>query len=142
MIISKSIIEQLAEEIASVPPETGGIFGSKDGHIIDEVIFDKSVQAFNCCYEPDIEYFNACIELWMTSGIEFKGLFHTHFASVKTLSDSDKSYITEIMSAMPSDVKKLYFPVYVLPDRELICYLAERQNDECLITVDELTIIN
>ncbi len=52
------------------------------------------------------------------------GIFHTHFANVSTLSCADIVYIENIMRAMPETVQHLYFPLYLLPSRELVCYQA------------------
>jgi len=140
--ISKRVIDTLNHTISGKPPETGGIIGSADGDIIDRVIMDiPTVPADRmCCYIPNVDFFNEVIATWQHEGIEFKGMFHTHFANVETLSHADKQYITAIMNAMPPEIVYLYFPVFVLPARTLICYKAIKNEGNIDILRDEVTI--
>ena len=62
------------------------------------------------------------------------------FFGVRTLSDGDIAYITAIMRAMPQSVSELHFPVVVLPDREMISYLAVRSGNEVKIREETVTI--
>ena len=129
MNILKSILNELDLRITDVPPEIGGILGCRNGEdVISEVVFDRQSDGYSCGYRPNVEFFNQVIEEWTNRDIAFVGLFHTHFFGVKTLSAADEEYIRTIICAMPSDVERLYFPIFVLPDRTLIAYLAERKN--------------
>ena len=129
--------------ISDHPPESGGILGSIDDNIITEILKDKVKVSSNkiCCYEPNVCFLNQQIAKWSTKGISFKGIFHTHFVGVSTLSLADKKYIHKIMKNMPTQIKYLYFPIFVLPNRELVCYKAEKFKNEINIFPEDVTII-
>ena len=52
-----------------------------------------------------------------------------------------KKYICDIMNAMPEEIDVLYFPIFVLPDRKMTCYKAQRNIDNISINTDEITIV-
>ena len=142
MKISKKILESFNSCILDKPPEIGGILGSHDNEVIDELVMDEPNPHTikNCSYTPNISFLNQNIELWQSNNINFKGLFHTHYYGIKTLSCGDRKYIAEIMNSLPKSIKYLYFPVFVLPNRELICYKAVRENDTVFIEEEPLII--
>lgn len=135
MKISSEVVEIVNNSISGFSSETGGILGSRNQDVIDEVVMDLQNERSEsrCTYSPNVDYLNRQIVSWQERGIDFKGMFHTHFAGVRTLSDSDKDYIERIMMAMPLQITTLYFPVFVLPDREFVCYKAERLNGKIVI---------
>lgn len=119
------------EHIGNLPFEIGGILGSADGEAVTEIIMDRcNGEQYRCSYIPDVKYLNKCIAEWHEKSIRFMGVFHTHFANVKTLSQGDKAYITAIMNAMPDWVETLFFPVFILPKRELISYYANKKENK------------
>lgn len=142
MKILKSVISTINDSISGLPPETGGILGKHDNELIDEVVMDSLEPANTrpCSYFPNVVFLNQNIKLWQDDGILFAGIFHTHFGGVKTLSCGDRKYINAIMRAMPQQINTLYFPVFVLPDRELVCYKATRSNGIIDIQAEELVI--
>ena len=143
MIIVQAVLDSIHRTIEDTPPETGGILGSKKADVVTHIVFDKSSKSFcrGCSYSPNVSFFNQCIAEWQDNLIQFMGIFHTHFANVKTLSSADIKYITEIMMSMPESITTLYFPVYILPARELVCYKAVRQNSSVQINEDELIVL-
>lgn len=143
MKILKSIIDKIDNLVADHPSETGGILGSSNSEYIDEVVMDlpNPYTSRSCSYSPNVAFFNQNIELWQSKDITFKGVFHTHYFGVKSLSCGDKKYITEIMRGLPKCVGYLYFPVFVLPERELICYKAVRTNDSIFIEEEPLVLM-
>jgi len=142
MTIKKAVIAELESYISDTPPESGGILGFKDKNdVISEIAFDLSPETYSCCYRPNVEYLNQLISEWETNSIEFAGMFHTHFFGIKTLSEADIIYIELIMNAMPPEINRLYFPVYVLPDRKLIAYIADRKNEPLIIREDTVDVI-
>lgn len=140
MKIRKTVLKELNMLVPDTPPEIGGILGSKDNDCITDMTMDKietsTIKA--CRYEPNVSYLNKCISEWATNGIYFKGVFHTHFMGVRTLSDADRIYINKIMQNMPDSIKYLYFPIFVLPERVFVCYKAERRNYEISITCEDV----
>ena len=122
--------------------ETGGIMGSLDGNHISEIIPDiPTSHRHRCCYTPNVTFLNRCIAEWQQSNIHFMGLFHTHFFNIKTLSQADLDYIKAIMADMPNSIQTLYFPIFILPNQELVSYRAERISHEIIIEDDILEII-
>ena len=142
MRISKSVIEIINNTISNQPYEMGGILGSHDNKLIDEVIIDvpNHTNIRPCSYFPNVDFLNQSIESWQDSEIYFIGIFHTHFGGAKNLSRGDKKYISAIMDAMPPQINYLYFPIFVLPNRELVCYKAIRLNGIVDIQAEDLVI--
>lgn len=142
MRISKQVIKIMKRFITKEPPETGGILGSSNGDLINNIILDypSVVTAKPCIYMPNVDFLNEKIANWQENNISFKGVFHTHFAGIKTLSCGDKKYITEIMIAMPSEIESLYFPIYVLPDRQIVVYIARKIGSVIEISSEDLLI--
>jgi len=142
VIISKTILNIIKSSTMNSSYEMGGILGSSNGKVIDNIVIDKPRINTNkrCLYEPNVEYLNYSIELWQAKNILFKGIFHTHFVGVKTLSCGDITYITSIMKSMPEHIEYLYFPLFVLPECELICYKAFFMDEKINIQEDILII--
>lgn len=142
MKITRSVLDAINTSVSDYPPETGGILGSHNGLLIDELVMDIPVEASDrpCSYYPNTDFLNENIEAWQQRNISFMGIFHTHFVGVKTLSCGDKKYINAIMAAMPDTIEFLYFPVFVLPERTLVCYKAQRACNEVEIFSEELQI--
>lgn len=143
MRIQKSVLDIIDNSISGIPPETGGILGSSNNTVIDEIIMDlpNITNTRPCSYSPNIDFLNRSIEVWLNSGIAFMGIFHTHFMGVNTLSVGDKKYINAIIYAMPEQINALYFPIYVLPNRELICYKAKRSKEAVDIQAEDIVIV-
>lgn len=143
MQITKEAFAIIKEGVGTPAYEIGGIIGSSDGEVIDKVIMDniEAPPQKACSYRPNTEYLNKQIARWQDDGIEFRGVFHSHFAEVKTLSNGDIKYINEIIMAMPDSVKYLYFPLYVLPSGKLVGYRAEIARGETIIGKEEITVV-
>ncbi len=142
LIIKKDILEKLDNQIGDEPPEIGGILGKDKRNIITEIAFDHpAVITHPCSYYPNVNYLNGIIKEWNDNGIEFAGMFHTHFSDVETLSVGDKVYIRKILSSMPAGIKELYFPIYTLPERKLVLYRAYLIEDKLIINKEHFNII-
>lgn len=143
MKISQKVIDNINCQISDYYPETGGILGSRDGTTATDVIIEKPLKTHGdyCRYEPDVSFFNTCIAEWQNQGITFIGLFHTHFANVETLSDADRKYIITIMSTLPDEIDSLFFPIFVLPKRELKGFCARREHDSVTINEEKIEIV-
>ena len=137
MRILNSVYQMILENVPDHMPETGGMLGGQCD-TITTVLFDqgKNNDLGHCSYTPDVAKLNSCLLDWEKNGIEFYGLFHTHFYNVSSLSKGDIAYIKEILNAMPQSKKILYFPIVVLPDRKLISYQCF-MNGEKLAVVEE-----
>ena len=142
MKITQKTIDIIRSSVVNLPAETGGILVSQNGVLISDVIMDTpNNDGYRCCYAPNVKYFNECISDWQKQNKSFFGIFHTHFYNVKTLSNEDIKYINAIMSAMPKEINRLFFPIYILPRNEMICYEATREGNNISIKNDILEII-
>lgn len=140
MVIKKKIYNSILLNVPENPPETGGIIGCKNG-IVSYVSFDEGIKGDRqCCYIPDTDKLNLIIKDWESHDIEFAGIFHVHFWKVDTLSNADYKYIQNIMDSMPEKVKKLYFPLVVLPEKKIISYVAHRENDDISLKKEKIYV--
>ena len=109
---------------------------------ITEVSFDngKVNDGCKCRYTPNVNLMNKRIDEWRENGIDFYGMFHSHFYNVPTLSKGDISYIKLIMNSMPEGVNKLYFPIVVFPKKEIVSYLCIRDREGIIIKEGSVSI--
>ncbi len=126
MRMERKVYDRLLRAMPGAPPEIGGIIGGKNERISVYQI-DTGGTSRGCSYRPDVDKLNAVIEKWEAEGITFYGLFHTHFFDVKTLSEGDIHYIKIIMEAKPDFIKKLYFPIVVMPSKQIVAYKAVKE---------------
>lgn len=140
MTITYNTYQAIVTAPAELPPETGGLLGIKDGCVC-AFVFDEGIPSGRMCgYIPDTKRFNSILTEWQKEDISFAGMVHTHYFDVKTLSIPDKAYIAKIMHSMPSVIQELYFPLVVMPQRELVVYRAVIVNDTVCIETDDITI--
>lgn len=140
MDILENVYRKIMKSFPEVPPENGGILGIRDG-IVCQYYHDKSNQILeNAIYVPDIRWMNWCIQEWEDKQISFGGIVHSHMPGQKTLSNSDKKYIKQIINGMPGYIKELYFPI-IIPQEEIICYRAYKHNQNLVLEEDEIHII-
>lgn len=140
MRVSKEILNEVLNHMPLVPPEAGGIIGGKEGQVCLWK-YDKGYSEKGCAYSPNVDFLNMVIEEWIEKDYDFMGILHVHFGNSKGLSDGDKRYIEKIMRAMPDHIEKLYFPIVVQPERQLISYVAYRNlRDEVTIIADEVEV--
>ncbi len=144
MKISKQVFNIIEKSSVDRQSEIGGILGSSNNDVVDDIVIDNApIETLKACvYYPNIEFFNCKIAEWQKENISFMGMFHTHFAGVKTLSKGDINYINAIMKVMPDFIEFLYFPIYVLPDKKLICYRAIKEFDTVKICEETLHIVS
>lgn len=143
MHITYKAYDEILNAVPDGPPEIGGILGGYDDTICC-LAFDHGVRQKKfpkCHYMPDVEHLNSCIAEWEDDGIDFYGIFHTHFFGVDTLSEGDRQYIEKIMQAMPSGKKKLYFPIVVLPERKIVSYVCRKTEGKTEIAEDRIYLI-
>lgn len=143
MKIKKEIFDKISAVANSKNLEIGGIIGSSKDGIVTDMVADFSSNTVECRFEyyPNIKFLNAQIEKWAENGVDFLGLFHTHFSGSKNLSYADKEYINEIMISSKDIIDFLYFPIFTLPNNELNIYKAYFEGEKLIILNDELIII-
>jgi hypothetical protein len=141
MKIKRNVYEEILSLQRVLPPETGGILGSKDGVIVASC-FDAGIQSKKMCsYIPDTDKLNSVIKQWQQKNVLFMGIYHTHFFNVDTLSNGDVEYIEKIFYSMPSVIDHLYFPLVVMPNKKIVCYVAKLVSKKLAIEKDDLEII-
>lgn len=128
MDITKEALFTIIDGFSNTTCETGGIIGAKKEKTVNCVIFDQFRQSNEhpCCYSPNVDFLNGCIEDWQNNSIQFLGIFHSHLENTPTLSKMDIQYIREIVDSMPDSIEQLYFPVYVIPQKALVVYCADK----------------
>lgn len=138
MRILKSIYEEIINNVPEHMPESGG-----NNNTITSVVFDEGKQDEfrHCHYTPNVKRLNSILLEWTEKDIEFYGLFHTHFHSVSTLSEGDITYIKNILDAMSKSKKLLYFPIVVLPEKEIISYCCSMNGSELNIVQDSVECV-
>lgn len=139
MKIEKCFYESFLSSCPYAPSEIGGILGGKNGVVTDVVIDNRNAVLNKAIYIPDIDFLNFKIEEWEKQNIEFYGIFHTHFCD-SALSNDDRINIEKVMYSMPKSIIKLYFPI-VIPQKEMIAYVAERKNNKINIHLEDIDII-
>lgn len=144
MQIYREIYENIISNLPERPPEIGGILGKNSDNIICKTVVDRGMENRfkQCSYVPNVDKLNGQIKDWEKQDIEFVGIFHTHFWGVETLSYGDKKYIIEIMSTMPKEIKYLYFPIVVIPERKIVPYIAYIENEKVTIKGENIEIID
>lgn len=139
MKILSNVYEKIIK-CPSVPPETGGILGVKNG-VICFLFYDNSLQKGNSAiYIPNVDYLNSKICEWREKDIDFGGIFHSHPVNQPELSVDDIEYIKIIFQEMPKSIKSLFFPI-VLSNVKLVSFKAIRKEDTIHILEDTITII-
>lgn len=140
MKIAQTILNRILDDMPLQPPEEGGIIGGKEGKVICW-IHDKGSDEYGCRYSPNTDKLNESIGSWMENGYEFMGIVHAHFGNSRLLSEGDKKYIERIVKAMPSFIDKLYFPLVIQPEKEMISYVAIRNGDKVAIRQDQILVV-
>ena len=143
MKITRQMYDEIISQTSDFYKETGGIIGGNNGVISIQMFDTGSESDCMCRYTPSTKILNDTIKHWQESELEFMGLYHTHFHSVSTLSDSDRECIKQILINMPSSITTLFFPVVVLPDKTIVSYKASYNNQlrELAITEDDIVIV-
>lgn len=140
MKIYNEILNEVLNHMPSVPPETGGIIGGKEGRVCLWK-YDIGYSEKGCAYRPNVNFLNEVIATWIDKGYDFMGILHVHFGGSKALSDGDKRYIEKIMRAMPGSVEQLYFPLVVQPEKQFVSYVAyQNLQGEITIAADEVEV--
>lgn len=141
MRICRSIFNEIINIPAEAPPEVGGIIGGYGGIVTDHHL-DIGVNSDRACsYTPNVSLLNTIISEWATEGIQFMGIYHTHFFNVQTLSDGDIRYINRILLSMPTEIDLLYFPLVVFPSRTMVCFKAIKEAGGVEICNDNVVLI-
>lgn len=135
MRIKYEVYNKILYSAKPSPVETGGFLGGK-GSLISNVVIDNKNKSYGK-YQPDTALLNRTMEAWENDGIDFLGIYHSHYPSNIFLSTGDRTYIDEIMKSVGNRYKALYFPVVIL-NKEMYVYKAEYRNSKTIITREQL----
>lgn len=141
MLITKEAYNKLIN-CPKVPPETGGVLLGFNS-IIDTVVFDVEKNKANTSiinYIPNVKFLNECISVSCGQGKDFFGMFHTHASQWDSLSSADMHYIKNIMDAMPTEIKFLYFPI-VYPGKCVKPYKVLKNPNTLMIREEMIKLI-
>lgn len=69
----KNIYRQIMNTIGSIPPESGGILGEREG-VLCAYYYDTGGTCNGGTYRPDIICINRVIEKWSQKSIQFTGI--------------------------------------------------------------------
>ena len=138
IVESSQVIEKILGGLPCEPPETGGILGGSGGVVTCSVLDVGKAGGPPCSYTPDVAFLNRQIQEWFKDGIEFMGIFHVHFGGAASISAGDKMYIEQIMKAMPEEITCLYFPIILMPEREVVVYQASMDDGGIQIKREEI----
>ena len=140
MYITKEVYQQIIDSYPLVPPENGGIIGSRNG-IVFQYLHDYSGQPNTIAsYQPNTEWMNQSIDRWSDAGVVFAGILHSHPQEQTALSQSDRLYITQIMRSLPESINRLFFPV-VIPGKRIISFTAVRRGNQVSIQPDAIELV-
>lgn len=136
---SRMLIDRLLAEFSAEDRyEAGGILGGKDGVITVYAVDKNQKSQHPCTYIPDVAMLNQIIGQWYQEGLVLMGVFHTHHFGIRTLSDGDKAYIQKIMSTAAQEIHNMYFPIVVMPAKEVVVYTATRTGDRIKIVEEAI----
>lgn len=141
MRIYRKIFDDIVNIAIDAPPEVGGIIGGHND-VVKTHYMDMGISSVKACsYTPNVSLLNGIISEWSAEGIQFMGIYHTHFFGVQTLSEGDTRYIRNILLSMPDEIDSLYFPLVVFPSRTMVCFKAIKKLDSIEIYNDSLVLI-
>lgn len=141
MRIFRSVFDEIINIVIKTPQEFGGIIGGEMDIVKNHYLDIGMNSDRTCSYTPNVSLLNDIISEWATEGIQFMGIYHTHFFNVPTLSNSDIRYINRILLSMPTEIDLLYFPLVVFPSRTMVCYKAIKEAGSVEICNDNIVLI-
>ncbi len=139
MKMKRAVYDQILQTCPAVPPESGGLLGGRDG-LITQYVADLGLGNGYDRYVPNVQVFNAALAAWQKDGVQFCGLYHSHFPQGECLSDADVLYIETILRATAHAVNALYFPL-VFPKEKMIAYRATLSDGQVQIQPDGITLV-
>ena len=142
MKIIQNAMNEIMFNVNGFTNEIGGILGGYD-EVITRIVLDVDMKGNTPFkYVQNVSMLNRCISSWNEQKIKFYGIFHTHFND-RRLSKNDRNYIVNIMNQNSDNIKKLYFPIIVLPEMKMYVYKAEKKrNKQIEIVTDKINICN
>lgn len=141
MRICSEIFDEIVNVAIDAPPEIGGIIGGEN-NVVKAHYMDMGISSAKACsYTPNVSLLNGIISEWSTDGIQFMGIYHTHFFEARTLSEGDIRYIRNILLGMPDEIDSLYFPLVVFPSRTMVSFKAIKKLGSIEIYNDNLVLI-
>ncbi|MDO4154763.1 MAG: hypothetical protein Q4E21_07940 [Clostridia bacterium] len=139
MKMQRAVYDEILQTCPAVPPESGGLLGGRGG-VITQYIADSGLGNGYDRYAPNVQVFNAVLAEWQKDGVQFFGLYHSHFPQGERLSDADVFYIETILRATANAADTLYFPL-VFPKEKMIAYRVALSDGQVQIQPDGITLV-
>lgn len=139
MKMQRAVYDEILQTCPAVPPESGGLLGGRGG-VITQYIADLGLGNGYDRYVPNVQVLNAVLAEWQKDGVQFCGLYHSHFPQGERLSDADVFYIETILRATANAADTLYFPL-VFPKEKMIAYRAALSDGQVRIQPDGITLV-
>jgi hypothetical protein len=134
IVMTRDVRCQIMCTIATRRPEAGGILlgpiGSMD---VTAYHFDSTATTSTSTYTPDhIALRRKMQELWIPSGIDMKGLVHSHPGRFDRLSGGDMIYIRRLLEKNP-DLSFFIAPIVIPQEFRIqpIIVLADKPDIQC-----------
>jgi len=126
--MAREVLREMLIELMGRPPETGGILlgpiGSED---ITQFCFDVGGRCSDATYSPDHSTLSRLLkEVWIPSGIDFKGFAHSHPHGYDRLSPGDLAYITRLLIRNP-DMRVFAAPIVLPSEYRWLPFIVSRE---------------
>jgi proteasome lid subunit RPN8/RPN11 len=115
--------------ICSRPPESGGLLlGQVGTNDVCDFFFDVNGSVTPASYSPDYKTLNKKLkEEWIPSGLDYKGVCHSHPGRLDTLTLEDLMYIQRLLKAN-ADMELFIAPVIIPPEFRMRMLVVFRDN--------------
>ena len=112
--ILSSVLDEIVESIAALPPESGGLLGgNRDTQCISRYLFDGSAGTSGATYSPNTDVINKTLDDWDDNGGDkIIGFIHTHPGGYAQPSPGDQAYAARILEAIPA-MPRIFLPIAV-----------------------------
>lgn len=114
VIISESVLAEIVDSIATMPPESGGLLGGdREAQRITRYLFDRSAGTSGATYSPNTEIINTTLDEWDDDGGDkIIGFIHSHPGGYAQPSPGDQVYAAKILEAIPA-MARIFLPIAV-----------------------------
>ncbi|MFO1440260.1 MAG: Mov34/MPN/PAD-1 family protein [Verrucomicrobiaceae bacterium] len=115
MIILEDVMSEIELLIEQHPPERGGVlFGPIGKELITHFVFDKDASTTSVTYTPSEGIRTMVPEIEAKTGLEYKGVVHSHPGALDRLSYGDEIAAANALANNPH-LAKIFLPVISQP---------------------------
>ena len=112
--ILASVLDEIVESIATLPPESGGLLGGdRENQRITRYLFDQAAGTSGATYSPNTDIINTTLDEWDDNGGDkIIGFIHSHPGGYAQPSPGDQVYAARILEAIPA-MSRIFLPIAV-----------------------------